>query len=53
MVSVSCAFCGSAIEPYGDEASFQGPVPCVACHKSTWVSIDDGKLVESQKWPLS
>ncbi len=53
MVDATCAYCGSVIEPYGDLSNFQGPVPCVACHKSTWMSINNGKIVESQKWPIN
>lgn len=53
MASATCAHCGSEIEIYGDQANFEGPVPCVACHKSTWISVDDGRVTESQKWPAA
>ncbi len=50
MVNVTCAYCGSNFVPYGDYDNFEGPVPCMACHKSTWVSVDNGMVLESKKW---
>ncbi len=50
MVNVICAYCGSSFVPYGDYDNFEGPVPCMECHKSTWVSVDNGMVRESKKW---
>ncbi|MDA4112183.1 MAG: hypothetical protein OK439_06555 [Thaumarchaeota archaeon] len=52
MVNVTCEYCGAEFEPYGDYANYEGPVPCAGCHKSTWVSIDEGEVLESKKWPF-
>ncbi|GEM_PF-5953632 len=51
LVSITCAHCGSNFEPYGDYSNYEGPVPCIACHKSSWTKIVSGSVEELRKWP--
>jgi hypothetical protein len=50
MVDVTCGYCGARFAPYGEYENYEGPVPCAGCHKSTWVSVVDGTVVDSKRW---
>ena len=53
-VSVTCQHCGAVFDPFGDYTDYEGPVPCIGCHKSTWISVDrNGTVLECKKWPAS
>ncbi len=52
-MTITCAHCGNRFEPHGNYEDYEGPVPCIGCHKGTWVSVVRGVVVVSEKWPRS
>jgi hypothetical protein len=51
MVTVACAHCGSRFDLHGSYDDFEGPVPCVECHRATFVSVVRGEVIVSERWP--